>query len=121
MASNRVVHFEIPADNPAALTQFYGTLFGWTFTKAPIPGPEYWLCDTGKDGPGINGGIMARQDPRQPVTNYVDVASIDETLTKAVAHGGKVALPKTSIPGVGAFAAVIDPQGNVCGLWQQTP
>jgi predicted enzyme related to lactoylglutathione lyase len=23
------------------------------------------------------------------------------------------------VPGVGALAAIIDPQGNICGLWEQ--
>jgi predicted enzyme related to lactoylglutathione lyase len=93
-------------------------MFGWKFQKAPMPGPEYWLADTG-EGPGINGAIMQRQDPRQPWTNYVDVESIDAALEKATALGGKVALPKTPIPGVGAVAAVFDPEGNLCGLWEQ--
>jgi uncharacterized protein len=30
-----------------------------------------------------------------------------------------MALPKMPVPGVGAVAAIIDPQGNICGLWQQ--
>ena len=117
-ANNRVVHFEIPADQPVALTQFYGGLFGWTFNKAPFEGPEYWLCDTGSDGPGISGAIMQRQDPRQPVVNYVHVECVDSMLQKATGLGAQVALPKTPVPGVGAFAAIIDPQGNLCGLWE---
>ena len=28
MADNRIVHFEIPADQPEALTKFYRELFG---------------------------------------------------------------------------------------------
>lgn len=119
MASNRIVHFEIPANQPKALTEFYSGLFGWKFSKAPMPGPEYWLCDTGSETPGINGAVMQRQHEKQPWMNYVDVASIDETLAQATKLGGHVALPKTSIPGVGAYAAIIDPQGNICGLWEQ--
>jgi predicted enzyme related to lactoylglutathione lyase len=23
------------------------------------------------------------------------------------------------VPGMGALAAIIDPQGNICGLWEQ--
>jgi predicted enzyme related to lactoylglutathione lyase len=118
MANNRVVHFESPANQPEALTKFYSDLFGWKFNKAPMPGPEYWLCDTGSDGPGINGAIMQRQDPQQPMVNYVDVPSVDAAIEKATTLGGKVALPKTPIPGVGAVAAIIDPQGNICGLWE---
>jgi predicted enzyme related to lactoylglutathione lyase len=120
MAHNRVVHFEIPANQPEALTKFYGELFGWKFQKAPIPGPEYWLADTGSEGPGINGAVMQRQHPQQPWMNYVDVASIDDTIAAATKLGAQIALPKTSVPGVGAYAAIIDPQGNICGLWEQS-
>jgi uncharacterized protein len=119
MANNRVVHFEIPANEPKALVKFYSDLFGWKFQRADLPGPEYWLCDTGSDGPGINGAVMQRQDPRQPWMNYVDVASIDAALEAATKLGAQVALPKLSVPGIGAVAAIMDPQGNLCGLWEQ--
>jgi predicted enzyme related to lactoylglutathione lyase len=29
----RIVHFEIPADDPARAMAFYGKAFGWTFDK----------------------------------------------------------------------------------------
>ena len=119
MANNRVVHFEIPANEPEALTKFYTDLFGWKFHKAPVPGPEYWLCETGSGEPGIDGAVMARQHPQQGLTNYVDVADIDATLAHATKLGAQIALPRTPIPGVGAVAAIIDPQGNCCGLWEK--
>lgn len=119
MRNNRVVHFEIPASQPEALAKFYSSVFGWKFQKASLPGPEYWLCETGSDGPGINGAVMKRQDPRQPWMNYVDVANIDAILEQATNLGAKIALPRTSVRGVGAFAAIIDPDGNICGLWEQ--
>lgn len=118
MASNRVVHFEIPANQPEALTRFYGQLFGWSFQKAPMDGPAYWLADTGADGPGINGAIMQRMNERQPMVNYVNVPDIDAALAKATELGAQVALPNTPIPGVGAIAVIVDPEGNCCGLWQ---
>jgi predicted enzyme related to lactoylglutathione lyase len=119
VANNRIVHFEIPAAEPKALTQFYSELFGWKFQQAPVPGVEYWLCETGTQSPGIDGAIMQRQNAGQPWMNYVDVASIDAALETAVKLGAQVALPKTPVPGVGAVAAIIDPQGNICGLWEQ--
>ncbi|MGH8337904.1 MAG: VOC family protein, partial [Gammaproteobacteria bacterium] len=119
MTNNRIVHFEIPADQPEALTGFYGSLFGWKFQKAPHPGPEYWLCHTGSGEPGINGAVMQRQDAKQPWMNYVDVASIDRTIEEAVKLGAHVAMPKTPVPGVGAVAAITDPQGNLCGLFER--
>src|SRR6266705_861876 len=87
MANNRIVHFEIPANQPEALTKFYSDLFGWKFQKAALPGPEYWLCDTGPEGPGINGAVMQRQHAQQPWMNYVDVASIDAAIDKATKAG----------------------------------
>lgn len=117
--NNRVVHFEIPANEPEALTRFYGDLFGWKFHKAPMPGMEYWLCETGAEGNGINGAVMQRQNPQQPWMNYVDVVSIDEALGRATKLGATVALSKMPVPGVGAVAAIIDPQGNICGLWEK--
>lgn len=119
MASNRVVHFEIPANDPSALTKFYAEVFGWNFSKADLPGPEYWLCDTGSEGPGINGAIMQRQDPRQPWMNYIDVASIDDALAAATKLGATVAIPRMPVGDIGAIGAFIDPQGNICGLWEQ--
>ena len=119
MASNRIVHFEIPASQPEALTNFYSNLFGWKFHKTAIPGMEYWLCETGSGGPGIDGAVTQRQNAQQPWMNYVDVASIDAAIKKATKLGAQVALPKTPVPGVGAVAAIVDPQGNVCGLWEQ--
>ncbi|HTI72523.1 MAG TPA: VOC family protein [Candidatus Limnocylindria bacterium] len=120
MANNRIVHFEIPANKPEALTQFYAGMFGWKFAKAPMPGPEYWLCDTGTEGPGINGAIMQRQNPQQPWMNYVDVASVDASIETATKLGATVALPKMPIPGVGFIAALLDPEGNIVGLFERT-
>lgn len=119
MANNRIVHFEIPANKPQKLTQFYADLFGWKFQKAPIPGVEYWLCETGPDGQGINGAITQRQNAQQPWMNYVDVPSIDASLEAAIKFGAKVAMPKTPVPSVGAVAAIMDPEGNLCGLWEK--
>jgi predicted enzyme related to lactoylglutathione lyase len=61
---------------------------------------------------------MKRQDPRQPWMNYVDVANIEAILQQATNLGAKIALPKTSVPGVGAFAAIVDAEGNTA-VWEQ--
>src|SRR2546430_178626 len=115
MASKRIVHFEIPATDPEALTKFYTTLFGWKVEKAPLPGWDYWVCRTG-DGPGIDGAIMKRVDPGQSVTNYLNVADITPALEKAKGLGAKVIVPRTPVPGMGWFAMAHDPQGNPFGL-----
>ena len=115
---SRVVHFEIPADNTDRAIAFYSAAFGWKFQKWDGPMP-YWMITTGpNDAPGINGGMLPRQQPGQGVANTVDVKSVDESLAAVTKAGGKVALPKMAIPGVGSLAYGIDTEGNVFGMMQ---
>jgi predicted enzyme related to lactoylglutathione lyase len=124
----RVIHFEIHADTPERAVKFYQELFGWEFTKWEGPMP-YWLIKTGPDGqPGINGGLLPRRGAAPagelPVISYVctvDVATVDDSLKKAVASGGVVAVPKMPIPGIGWLAYCKDTEGNIFGMMQSDP
>jgi uncharacterized protein len=117
----RVVHFEIPADDPEKIVEFYKSVFGWGFHK--WEGPEdYWLITTGADDqPGINGGLMHRRHPGQPVVNTLDVPSVDEYAAKITAAGGEIVVPKIAVPGVGWLAYFKDPDGNISGIMQSDP
>jgi len=117
----RIIHFELPADDPERAAEFYKNVFGWQFQKWEGP-QEYWLITTGpKDQPGINGGLMRRQYPGAGTCNTVDVASVDGAVTTIAKHGGKNVVPKMAIPGVGYLAYCSDPEGNVFGLMQADP
>jgi predicted enzyme related to lactoylglutathione lyase len=116
---HRVIHFEIPADDPARATKFYGEVFGWKIDKFEGP-QEYWLVTTGpKDQPGIDGGILPRPHPGAPVVNTIDVPSLDEAIRKVEEKGGKLVVPKMTIPGVGELAYCQDPEGNTFGIIQE--
>ncbi len=115
---NRVVHFEIPLNDPEKGAAFYEKIFGWEITKWDGSAP-YWLVSTGDPAqPGINGGLLKKQDPQQPVVNTIEVQSVDDTLNAIVKAGGSVALPKMPIPGVGWLAYFKDPEGNISGIMQ---
>ena len=59
--SSRVVHFELPADDPDRCARFYADAFGWTVQKWGGP-TDYWLVTTGEAPEvGIDGGIGRRQ------------------------------------------------------------
>ena len=114
----RVVHFEISADDPERARSFYEAIFGWTFTKWEGDKP-YWLVTTGpNEEPGINGGMFVRKGPVGHV-NTVDVDDIDAFLEKVTAHGGKIAVSKMAIPGVGWLAYCQDSEESVFGLMQE--
>ena len=37
---DKVVHFEIPADELERAQKFYKSIFGWDIIKTPMPGAE---------------------------------------------------------------------------------
>jgi predicted enzyme related to lactoylglutathione lyase len=117
----RPTHFEIPAQNPQQAMDFYSKVFGWKFTKWDGP-TEYWLISTGDPKEvGIDGGLLQRRDPAQPCINSITVADIDETIKTIEGAGGKCALPKMPVAGVGWLAYYKDPDGNMFGIMQMDP
>lgn len=124
-----IVHFEIPADQPERAAEFYRELFGWDISRwEGTEGLEYWMVQTvptdaeGRPArPGINGGLMRRMFPGQAPVNYISVASVDEFVGKAERLGAKVLLRKQPVPGMGWFAQMEDPEGNVFAVWETDP
>jgi predicted enzyme related to lactoylglutathione lyase len=112
------VHFEINADDPERALRFYERVFGWDFTKWEGP-MDYWLIKTGEeDEPGIDGGLMRRQDPNAAVTDTIDVPSVDAYVKKVQENGGEIVQPKTAVPGVGYVAYFKDTEGNPFGIME---
>jgi predicted enzyme related to lactoylglutathione lyase len=110
-----IVHFEIPADDVERAKKFYTDLFGWKIEKTPEM--DYWMVTTSGEKQ-VDGGMMKRQDPKQQITNYIDVASVDESAVKVGQLGGKVVVSKMPVPGFGWFAVCLDTENNAFALWQ---
>jgi predicted enzyme related to lactoylglutathione lyase len=115
----RVVHFDINATNPEELTKFYEQVFNWKFEKWEGP-MEYWMITTGKDEPGIDGGLSRREKEAQTI-NTINVSSIDDYIEMIKRNKGVILVPKKPILGVGWTAFFQDPQGNTFGLMQDDP
>jgi uncharacterized protein len=124
---DKVVHFEIPADDVSRAREFYGSIFGWQLQDMTSEGMDYTIAMTTAvdqqtqlpTEPGaINGGMMKRtvETPSPVITIGVD--AIDDALKQVEAAGGSVVSPRTEIPGMGAFAYFKDTEGNVLGLWE---
>jgi len=122
---DRVVHFEVPADDTARARAFYGSVFEWSLQ--PMQGYDYTLALTTPvdqktqmpTEPGaINGGIRQRSAETPTPLIVVNVDSIDESLKKIEAEGGKTVIPRTEMGDMGAYAYFKDTEGNVIGLWE---
>ena len=117
---SRVIHFEIPAENPERAAAFYKKAFGWKIEKWPGP-MEYWMVATGEEGtPGINGGLMKKGNV-STTTNTIGVESVDNAISAVTAAGGTLIMPKTPILTVGYFAYCQDTEGNLFGVMQSDP
>ena len=121
-----VGHFEIPSDDPDKLADFYTRLFDWNIQKFSGEGFDYWLVNTvptneqgmPTEPGGINGGIFKRMAPEQKPINYVMVDDVDSYVAKAGELGATVAMGKMPVPNMGWFAQLVDPDGNMFGVWQ---
>ncbi len=113
---SRIVHFEIPVDDPEKSMAFYSQAFGWTFQK--FGDENYWLIMTGPDDEqGINGGMM-KKNAGQPPTNVVGVKDIDAAIESVKVAGGTIVVDKFPIGEIGFVAYFTDPDGIVTGLHQ---
>lgn len=109
-----VIHFEIGCRDKAGTQAFYEKLFDWGTESY---GPSL-MINTGSTQ-GIQGHITAMgHEPHQYVMFYVQVEDIPAHLAKAESLGGKTLIPQTEVPGMGHFAWLADPGGNLVGLWK---
>ncbi len=76
------------------------------------------FTDQRKGEKAVDGGMMQRQNPQQPITVYIDVPSIDEYAVKVEKFGGKVVVPKMAVPGIGYFAVCLDTENNCFAIWE---
>lgn len=124
-----VVHFEMPAKDTSRVSNFYHEAFGWQMTDS---GPEMGgyvvavTTETGKQGPvqpgAINGGFYPHQDGQFPCPSFViAVNSVEESMEKITASGGKVIGKPVAIPGVGTYVSFTDTEGNRVSILEATP
>ena len=110
-----VMQWQIVAKDPEAVTRFYSTLFGWKVRTNNALG--YRMVDTQNER-GINGGVWpSPPEGHNLVQLFIEVADIDECLTKAIALGAKVIVPRSALPDGDALAIVLDPAGLSFGLY----
>jgi len=85
---DKVVHFEIPADNVERAKKFYQETFDWKMT--PVPQLNYTPLGTveideknmPKEAGAINGGFMERSFGIQGPALTINVTNIDAAIEK---------------------------------------
>ncbi len=122
---DKVVHFEIPAEDTERVQKFYGEVFGWHIN--PMPDMSYAIAHTGptndqdgmtRENGFINGGMFKRTGARTNPIITIAVESIEQAIERITAHGGKLVEGKQQVGNMGYTAYFEDSEGNVTGLWE---
>lgn len=122
MKMNPVVYFEIPALDLARASDFYSKVFETTLTQDFVDGYQMAFFDSFGDSFGATGALVVGDvyvPSHQGCFLYFGVESIDETVERALEHGGSVLYPKKSNGDLGFVAEIQDTEGNRIGLHEE--
>jgi len=110
-------HFAINCDDVDRAKSFYEGVVGWNFKPWGPPG----FFNTS------DAGVMAAIQKRRELVPGVrmtgmecsfGVTDIDATVAAIEKLGGKITMPKVTIPTVGTLIFFQDPEGNLAGAMQ---
>lgn len=121
---NKVVHFELPAEDMERAKSFYEKVFGWKID--PIM-PEYSMVYTQevddnfmpKEVGAINGGIQKKDDILKYPAIVMEVEDIEVKLKEVEEAGAKIIMRPVDVMGRLLHARIIDTEGNVLGIIQK--
>jgi len=120
---NPVVYFEIPALDLERACDFYSNVFETTLTKDMVDGYQMAFFESSGDSFGATGALVVGDvyvPSHQGCFLYFGVESIDETVARALEHGGSVLYPKKSNGDLGFVAEIQDTEGNRIALHEES-
>jgi uncharacterized protein len=116
---NVVAWFEIPSSNLDRAVAFYEKIFAKPMKResmGPIQMAVFPYEQPGVSGAVVNGGPYRPGDNKGTVI-YLDCnGQLDAVLSRVASAGGEIAMGKTTLPDMGAYAHIIDTEGNRVGL-----
>ena len=102
--------------DPQAAQEFYGGLFGWTFTTVSPPGaPVYAIAAL--DGRDV-AGLGQANDTAPAWNTYIAVDDAVSAAARLSAAGGEVTDDPGDVGPLGRFVSLRDPAGVPFRLWQ---
>jgi len=115
MSNPLISHIEIPSTDLNKSSEFFKTVFNWEFKPF---GNGYLLFNNHQ---GIMAGLRKVETVAKGDTTvfHITVDNIEQVLEKVKSAGGHIKVGKTTIPAMGWYAVISDPDGNSLGLYQK--
>jgi len=112
---------DLRSPEPDAAREFYGAVFGHTFSALPDAGPDYTTFHRpGDEAPlGGMGGMMGAAGAPAHWILYFAVADTDASVAAAESGGGTIVAPTFDTP-YGRMAGITDPAGAMFWVMQDT-
>ena len=117
--SNPVGWFEIYVQDMTRAKAFYTAVFGAEFTHIASPDMELFAFGMDPNSYGASGALVHMPGFSAGANSVLVYFRSDDCtieIEKAIAAGGRVQKPKTSIGPNGHIALLIDTEGNIIGL-----
>jgi len=110
---------ELVSNDLAGSREFYARMFDWSVEAMPMSNGVYHFMKVG-DRPAAGLLQMPAEAKGAPTMwmPYITVTNLKEAVAKATSVGAKLCKDITSIPNMGSFAIINDPQGATLGLWE---
>lgn len=111
---------ELATANVKQAKDFYGKVFGWTFTDQEIGDMNYTVIKINdRECCGI-WEIPKEQQAHIPPhwMSYILVENLQKSLELASKNGAKVIKPSTKVGDMGLLAVIQDPTGAHIALWE---
>jgi predicted enzyme related to lactoylglutathione lyase len=115
--TTKFVWHEQVSDDPQQAQAFYTQLFGWGIDLWKPGEIDYAMITSGG---AMHGGFGQRMEGAPPThwLGHIAVSSVDETIDKANAAGGKVVFGPMDMEEVGRFAIIVAPDGSFVSAFQ---
>jgi predicted enzyme related to lactoylglutathione lyase len=117
MTTGAIVWYELLSTDPKGSLAFYPEVVGW---KTEPFGTENYTMFVGSQGPLGGVAQLPEQAQKMGAPTYwqanIQVANVDATVEKVKQLGGQIYVLET-VPTVGRFAVIADPQGAVVAVF----
>ncbi len=116
------VWMELATTDQAAAKQFYSALFGWEANDSPM-GPDELYTMFSLNGRQTGAAYTMKAEDRALGIPpnwllYIAVDNADETVARALEHGGNPMSPAFDVMTYGRMAVIQDPTGAIFAIWQ---